>query len=312
MTAPSANVEPSARAPERGDAWIGVVAIVATACLWSLNGPLIKLINEGGSGASGVAIAFYRSFIAGFLFLPLAWRNRRTFAAVALPWRVASVVVFTVMTASFVIATTLTAASNAIVLQYTAPFWTFALSPLILKVRPRLSEGLILLVSMSGVAVIYFWSPPSDSVGLLVALVSGLGYGALIVLLRHLRGVNPYGVVCMNCLGSGILLAPAVLRWSSFSVTPRQFGFIFVLGVFQFGLAYVLFSWGLQRVEAHRASLISLLETILNPMWTFLFVGEMVPRPTWVGGPLILAGVVGWMWLNWRSERALRRVPASP
>jgi drug/metabolite transporter (DMT)-like permease len=291
----------------RGDSWAGITAILVTACLWSLNGPLIKLINENGRGASGVTIAFYRSFIAGFLFLPLAWRHRATYANAAWSWRVGSVCVFTLMTAAFVIATTLTAASNAIVLQYTAPFWTFALSPLLLKVRPRRNEGAVLLLSMAGVAVIYFGSPPSDSVGLLTALISGFGYGTLIVVLRGLRNVNPYAVVCMNCLGSGALLAPAVLRWSAFVVTPAQFALIVVLGVFQFGLAYALFSWGLQRVEAHRASLISLLETILNPIWTFLFVGEAVPRPTWVGGPLILAGVVGWMLLNWRTERGRAR-----
>jgi len=164
---------------------------------------------------------------------------------------------------------------------------------------------------MVGVAVIYFGSPSSEGVGLLVALVSGFGYGTLIVLLRGLRRVNPYGVVCMNCLGSGVLLAPAVFWWSSFAVTFEQFVLILALGVFQFGLAYALFSWGLQRVEAHRASLISLLETILNPLWTFLIVGEPVPRPTWVGGPLILAGVIGWMLLNWRAERLMRRVPTA-
>lgn len=286
----------------RDDSWKGVAAIVGTACLWSLNGPLIKLLHENGQGVHGLAIAFYRSAIGGLFFLPWGWRHRASLRRVAWGWRAASVGVFTLMTVSFVLATTWTAASNAIVLQYTAPVWTFFLSPLLLRVRPRRSEGGMLLLSMAGVAIIYLGSPSADSIGLSVALVSGFGYGTLIVLLRRLREVHPYGVVSMNCLGSGALLAPAVFWWSAFAVTPRQFVLILILGVFQFGLAYALFSWGLRRVEAHQASLISLLETILNPLWTFLLVGERVPPPTWKGGLLILGGAVGWVLLQ-------RRVP---
>lgn len=286
----------------RDDSGKGIAAIVGTACLWSLNGPLIKLLHEGGQGIDGIAIAFYRSLIGGLFFLPAAWRHRASLTRVGWGWRIASVSVFTLMTISFVVATTWTTASNAIVLQYTAPVWTFLLSPWILGVRPRLSEGVMLLLSMAGVAIIYGGSSASDSRGLSVALVSGFGYGTLIVLLRRLRAVHPYGVVTMNCLGSGILLAPAVGMGSSFAMTSRQFFLILVLGVFQFGLAYALFSWGIQRVEAHRASLISLVETILNPLGTFFLVGERVPRPTWIGGPLILAGAVGWILLQRKNE----------
>lgn len=63
------------------------------------------------------------------------------------------------------------------------------------------------------------------------------------------------------------------------------------------------FSWALRHVEAHKASLIILLETVLNPIWTFLVVGETPPGATMLGGPLILASVVGWMLLSWRHEK---------
>ena len=83
-----------------------------------------------------------------------------------------------------------------------------------------------------------------------------------------------------------------------------------LLSLVQFTLPYVLFSWGLQRVEAHRAALIVLLETVLNPLWTFLLVGEAVPPATLLGGPLILVGVAGWLLLSWRRERRQRRAAA--
>lgn len=302
-----ASASPSRHAPQpadRGGFWLGVAALVLTAALWSLNGPLIKLLNAGGQGVDGLVIACYRSLLGGLLFLPAALRGWRTIHNAPLAWRIGSVLAFTFMTSCFVMATTMTAAANAIVLQYTAPIYVFLLSPLLLRERPRWSEGAALLVAMAGVLVILLNQPPSDARGLLVALASGLGYGALIVFLRGLRAVDPWVVVALNFLGSGLLLTPAVLAFGSFAVTPTQLGVLALMSVVQFALPYVIFSWALRRVEAHRASLITLLEMVLNPIWTLLAVGEAPPRATLLGGPLILAGVVLWTVMTWRNSRS--------
>ncbi len=287
----------------KGGLWLGVAALVCAAALWSLNGPLIKLLNERGSGLPGVTIACYRSLLGGLLFLPFAAKRWSTLRHVRPAWPIASVATFTLMTAAFVIATTMTAAANAIVLQYTAPLFVFALSPLLLGERPRLGDGLALLVSLAGVAVIVVFQPPGQLAGVLVALLSGLGYGALIVTLRGLREVDPTVVVAMNFLGSGLLLLPAAALWGTLHLTQGQLLLLVLMSAVQFALPYALFSWALRRVEAHSASLIALLETVLNPLWTWLAVGERVPAGTLAGGPLVLLGVIGWMLLAWRRSR---------
>ena len=92
--------------------WLGVAALVLTAALWSLNGPLIKLLNAQGGGVSGVSIAFYRSFAGGILFLPFAVRHWKTRLNAPIRWRIGSIFSFTLMTVTFVVATTQTAAAN--------------------------------------------------------------------------------------------------------------------------------------------------------------------------------------------------------
>lgn len=285
--------------------WLGVFMLIATAVLWSLAGPLIKLLKE--AGVDGVAIAFYRSAIGGVVFLPLALRRLGTLRNVSILWPIGSVVAFTAMTVTFVIATTMTAAANAIILQYTSPIWVFLLAPLLLRERPGKVEGLVLLIAMAGVAIIFFGHGTADISWLAVALASGLGFGTLIVVLRGLRRVNPVVVAAMNTLGSGLLLGIAVALWGSFDVTARQLGLLLVLGLVQFTLPYVMFSWALQYVEAHRAALIVLLEPTLNPLWTYLIVAEVPPPATFIGGPLILLSVVGWILLTRRRETANTR-----
>lgn len=279
--------------------------LLACAGLWSLNGPLIKLLDQ--AAVPGITIACYRSLLGGIVFLPFALRRLHTVRRVHPGWPIASMLMFTIMTASFVIANTLTEAANAIILQYTSPIWVFLLAPLLLGERPGRSEGLVLLIAMAGVAVIFMGNPTTSLPGLGVALISGFGYGTLTITLRGLRAVTPTVVAGCNALGSGLLLALPVFIWGRFSLSGYEWFLMLLLALVQFTFPYVLFSWALQYVEAHRAALILLLETVLNPIWTFFFVGEVPPLATLAGGPLILVGVAGWLVLGWQRERQRRR-----
>lgn len=304
---------PPAAAPAPRGAALAIAALFLCAALWSLNGPLIKLLHQGGAGLDGLAIACWRSLLGGLFFLPIAWPQRRTLAAAPPFWTGMALLSFTLMTGCFVVASTLTAAANAIVLQYTAPLVVFVLAPFVLRERPRWDEGVALLAAMAGVFVVLQFQPASDARGLTIALLSGFWYGVLIVSLRRVRAVAPSVIVAMNFLGSGLLLLAAAALWGSLSIGPGQFALVALMSIVQFALPYQLFSWALGRVAAARAALITLLEMVLNPIWTWLAVGEAVPRATWIGGPLILAGVAGATLLAWRraARATLERTPAA-
>jgi drug/metabolite transporter (DMT)-like permease len=91
-----------------------VTELLLAALCWSLGGLLIKWIPW-----PALAIAGGRGLLAG-MFLALATRGLRfTGSRVQL----AAAVAYAACTISFVAATKLTTAANAIVLQYTAPIW---------------------------------------------------------------------------------------------------------------------------------------------------------------------------------------------
>jgi drug/metabolite transporter, DME family len=298
-TAPAAHGTHPVRRPS---AWPGILVLLLCATMWSLNGALIKLLDQAGVPA--VTIASYRSLLGGLVFLPLALRRLGTLRRVSPAWPIASVLTFTLMTGTFVLANTLTAASSTIILQYTSPIWVFLLAPPLLGERPSRREGLVLLIAMAGIAVIFLGSPRSSLAALGIALLSGLGYGALTVTLRGLRAVSPFVVTACNALGSGLILLIPVLWHGRPWLTAHQWPLMLFMALAQFTLPYFLFSWALQRVEAHRAALILLLETVLNPLWTYMIVHEAPPAATLAGGPLILAGVAAWLLLAWRRERS--------
>ena len=94
----------------------------------------------------------------------------------------------------------------------------------------------------------------------------------------------------------GNLIAAAVtLPWALKALpavaTGRGAGVLLYLGIVQLGLAYWLFVRGVRKVPAAEASLISMLEPVLNPVWVLIGTGER-PGPWAIGGGAIVVGAV--------------------
>ncbi|MBI1827469.1 MAG: DMT family transporter [Planctomycetes bacterium] len=279
---------------DRHDARRGILLLVAASTLWSLNGALIKLVNN--EGPSGVTIAFYRSAFAGVLLIPLGWNGRFSLGSRADSgaWKpslavVACVLCFTLMTACFVIANTMTHSANAIILQYTSTFWIFGLSPLLLKERSSTRDLKCLALSMLGIGVIFAGNTHASPGGLIFALLAGLFYALLTLSLRGLRGADAAAITVANSLGSALLLLPIVIYMGGLDVSRRCLVLLVVMGVVQFGIPYYLYSLGLRRVPAYQAALITLLEPLLVPVWAYFAVGDVPPAMTMIGGAFVFA-----------------------
>jgi drug/metabolite transporter, DME family len=77
------------------------------------------------------------------------------------------------------------------------------------------------------------------------------------------------------------------------TLTSKSLGVLLFLGLFQIGLAYVLFVRGLKYVTATQASLTGMLEPIANPLWVFLFLGER-PSAYAIAGAAVVLCAIGW------------------
>lgn len=64
-----------------------------------------------------------------------------------------------------------------------------------------------------------------------------------------------------------------------------------MLGVFQIGMAAVLFSYGIKRITALQSILTAIIEPLFNPFWVFLATGE-VPGPRSVAGGVVIVSAV--------------------
>jgi drug/metabolite transporter (DMT)-like permease len=129
----------------------------------------------------------------------------------------------------------------------------------------------------------------------LLALLSGALFAAYMINLRKTQAVSPVYLTWINNVVCALLLLLVVK--SQLGLTSTQLGIVAVMGAVQLGLPYFLFSKGLQTVPLQEASLIALIEPVLNPLWVALIVGEIPSLATLAGGGLIVAALgVRYLW----------------
>jgi drug/metabolite transporter (DMT)-like permease len=122
-----------------------VLLLVLTAFFWSLGGLMIKKVD-----LHPMAIAGWRSAIAA-IFL-LAWNRKRFLWSWPL---VGGGCAYAVNMFSFVSATKLTTAANAILLQYTAPAYVAVFGIWFLKEMPRKTDWLAVAFTMAGMVLFF-------------------------------------------------------------------------------------------------------------------------------------------------------------
>ena len=207
--------------------------------------------------------------------------------------------VFTAATSSLVWATKLTTAANAIVLQNTAPVFVCILLYLLFRERATRANLVTLFLGMAGILIIFGAAAGArDLPGVTVGLGSGFMLGVYFVNLRALRGFDPFALMLANNLVS--VLALAGFAYLHLAVSVTELAALACLGVVQFAFAHLLFFKSIERISVQEASLISLVEPVLNPLWVALWVGELPSLATFIGGGLILAGLaVRYLPLGW-------------
>jgi drug/metabolite transporter (DMT)-like permease len=270
--------------------------VFAAATLWSLGGLGIKACD-----ASPLAVAGWRSAFA----LPvLTIAVGRGFAAegprLVRRWPLLGAAVAYMLTVTtFVVATKATTAANAIVLQYTGPAWVAALSWPMLRERVGARDAVALVLAVLGMIVLVSGELRADAAwGIGVALFSGVSFGAIPLFLRleerlshgatHLARAPAFAFLVGSVL-TVLVCAPAMATGSP--TTPKGWAVLVGLGVVQIGLAYTLYGAGVRRLRAVEASLVTMVEPLLNPLWVALGTGEVPGVAALIGGAAILSGV---------------------
>jgi drug/metabolite transporter (DMT)-like permease len=254
-----------------------ILFLLSSAILWSSGGLFIKMVSW-----NSVAIAGLRSLIAMVVIVVYIRHPRFTWT---FP-QVGGAVAYAITVTLFVIATRLTTAANAILLQYTAPVYVAFLSAWMLQERPQWFDWLTVGMLLGGMTLFFLdYLAPGGLLGNVLAILSGISFAFLVLFMRKQKNESPFETVILGNLFAGIIGLPFM-----FGSMPdaRSWIGLFFLGVIQLGLSYVLYSKAIKHVTAIEAILIPGIEPILNPIWVFLILGERPGKWALIGGLIVL------------------------
>lgn len=266
-----------------------IIALIIAAVLWSTGGMLIKLIDW-----NPVAIAGTRSGISAILmfFYILLFRKdikpRRILSKGKYKWLGAAIYALTVI--GFVVANKLTAAANVIFLQYTAPIWVALLSGWLLKERVTKFDWSIIMIVIAGMGLFFVGDiQKGHMLGNFLSVLTGLFLAGVVLMLKMQKNSTAIEMTFLGNLLTFVVSLPFII--GPIPDLQSIIGLI-LLGIFQLGIAYILFSEAVLHVTALEAILIPVIEPLLSPIWVFLMIGEQPSFFAIIGGLIVLAAVV--------------------
>ena len=196
-----------------------------------------------------------------------------------------------------------TVASTLLILSAT-PFIAAIIGWLWINERPRSITWIAMAFAMVG---IYFMVRSGyqlgNSFGNLLALLSGFWFALMLVMARHVRKNDILGGTFVGgaiCIFIGAIMA--LNFGTGLKVTTQDLLIILGMGAFGIGIGITLVTWGASHVPAAEVSILVLIESVLGPVWPWLFLNEAMTLSEILGGTLVLGSVVVFAIFSIRTE----------
>lgn len=295
--------EHAGRTPAAGGSspLVARLQVVAAALLFSTGGAAIKATT-----LDSWQVASFRSGVAAVALFALLPAARRRWS----PGVLAVAVAYATTMLLYVAANKATTAANTIFLQSTAPLYILLLAPWLLRERIRRLDVAYMAVLAVGMALFFvgvvprYATAPHPFRGNLLAAGAGLSWALAVVGLRALGREEGRDRGVAAVVAGNVLACLVALPWALPVAGVRAADGVVIgyLGLVQVGLAYIFLTAGIRRVEAFQASLLLLVEPVLNPVWAWLAHGEKPGAWALGGGALILSATAAKTWVDARRR----------
>ena len=283
---------------------IGVVIALLGGTFLSLSGIFLRHIET----ADGWSILFYRStafFITMSTILAFQYR-RRTMGAFRAIGRngLMAAMLLSLGNVFYIFALLNTTVANVVFIIGSAPLVTALLGWLFLKEHISGWSMVSMFVALGGIGLMFADGLTGGGwLGSTLAIAMVIMYAIYLLLLRASPSVDMVPATCLSGLLTACIALPML---QSFGISERDLLICIALGTVQFGAGFWLLTIGVRYIPAAEVALFSLSESILNPTWVWLGVGEVPGRLTLYGSAIVLVSVITYSVIAIRREQRLR------
>ena len=275
----------------------GGIAYVFLATIgWSLSGVFVRLMPT----LDGWQINCWRGLwmsiaLLVYLFITHGSKALERFDEIPFSVVMISALAFAVGTTFYVSSLTLVSTATVSVIGATSPLITGLLSPWITKERPHLISWFSALLALAGMYVIAKAGFEAGStLGLLLSFGVPLTFALQTLLLRRYRDHDMMMSICVGGLFSFMFVGLASVVFghaSAFDISSHDFWLLMLMGPLQLALPLIFYGWGAKSIPAITLALVSMLDAVFNPFWSWLVVGEKPETTSLIGGAIVLGAV---------------------
>lgn len=239
-------------------------------------------------------VTFWRGILVGIVLLGFfAIRERGNFGRMlrGLGWYgVGMTLLYAFGSLSFNLAIKTTAVANALLILSSLPLLSALLSLLVLREAVPLRTWVSIAIAGAGIAVIFAEGIAGGSwFGEFFAFLTALTLAVQFVLIRKAKTLN-----FVPTIGIGGVLAAVVMLFVTdpFEVPVSDYWLLALMGFVVQPIAFAAINLAPRYLPAPEVGLIMLLETVLGPLWVWVFLNEVPSRVTFVGGGLVLVALI--------------------
>ena len=159
-----------------------------------------------------------------------------------------------------------------------------------LKEKINLITLISIILAISGVLLMVGNSlSPGELSGNLAAFTMPITFAVLIMIVRKFPSVDMVPAQFVAGISScliGLSLSPTIM------ISPHDIFLGFLAGFFQIGFGFIFITIGARTTPSAMVGIIMLSESVLGPIWAFLFVSEIPSLYGLIGGAIILFAVL--------------------
>ena len=269
---------------------LGLVLILVSALVLSTFGFGIRHVVT----TDGWQILFYRSIsftLTLLLILAVRYRGRLFTPFRKIGRRGAMIGGFLATASSLLVFSVLhTTIANTLFVVSTMPFIAAALGWVFLRERVAFSTWIAMIVALIGVLLMV--ADGLQAGGLLGILLAGGVAVCGATMLVTVRGAREIDMIPALALAGLFTAGFTVFMVADFEIPHTDLFWIFALGSGQYALGFALLVAGTRYVPVAEVTLLSLIETVLGPVWVWLAGYETPSRLTISGGLIVLGAAV--------------------
>ena len=191
---------------------------------------------------------------------------------------------------AYIISMTETTVANVLFIISTQTIWLAIFGYLFLKEKISLKTFFSIILAMTGIAVMIGGSLDTGSLfGNLVALFIPINFAFLILLIRKFSKLD---LVPALFYGGLIIMIVAFFISDTILISKHNLLVGFLLGTFQHACGFICIVIGARSTPAAVVGLLMLFETLLGPLWVYIFLNEIPPMSVFIGGSIIVIAVI--------------------